>query len=172
MPGFTLLPSHEQFLIPDGAQGTRVTLRAMARLVRQGKADPSMRLATQNILKDIPGKAWMTEIRTLFNWVQANVRYMLDTNDQEVIQTPQYTYQVGSGDCDDQCILLATLLECAGHPARFVALGFPEDAGEFSHVILQTRIAGDAGWISLDPTEQQPMGWQPSDASGAMVQDI
>ena len=111
------------------------------------------------------------QIRAIFNYVRENVRYMLDTNGIEVLQSAEFTLSAGSGDCDDFCILLATLLECCGHPCRFIALSF-DGPGEFSHVICQTRGAGEGGWVTLDATENFPMGWFPPGAVDRMVQDV
>lgn len=146
----------------------------MARLTKYGKRDPGNRILAQRITADCPNKAWVSEIRAIFNFVRGHIRYMLDTNEIEVLQSPEFTLEAGSGDCDDHCILIATLLECAGHPCRFMALNFPPDdpPGCFSHVITQTRGAGETPWISLDTTENFPMGWFPPDVGDTMVQDI
>jgi transglutaminase-like putative cysteine protease len=60
------------------------------------------------------------------------------------------------GDCDDQVVLLATLLEAVGYPTRFVVSGY-NDPGQFEHVYLQAWLNDQ--WVNMDPTEQHPMGW-------------
>ena len=144
----------------------------MARLVEWGKThDPQNRILAQRLVSCAPNKAWMTEVRCIFNFVRQNIRYMLDTNGVEVLQSPEYTLAEGSGDCDDHAILLATLLECAGHPCRFIAVGFSGD-GSLEHVLTQTRGAGEGKWVSLDTTEDFPMGWFPPDVTDTMYQNI
>lgn len=165
------IPQARVFSVPDGAAGTRTVLKEMARIVRWAKLQPEMRMTAQRILSGLPGKAWLAEARQIFSWVQDNVRYQLDTNNVETLQSPDVTIAEGSGDCDDFCIVLATLLECAGHPCRFVALAFHEE-GEFEHVILQTRLPERNRWLSLDATEQNGPGWHPPGAVDQMVQDI
>jgi transglutaminase-like putative cysteine protease len=157
--------------VPDGAPGTRAVLREMARVVRWAKAQPTFRILTQRLLADLPSKAWMSEIRTIFNYVRENMRYMMDTNEIEILQSPEVSLTEGSGDCDDFCMVLATLLECAGHPCRFVALAFQEP-GQFEHVLLQTRLPDLNRWVSLDATEDFPLGWFPPDSVDRMVQDV
>jgi len=132
------------------------------------KRDPQVRELAVHIVHAQPGKNWFGEIRAIFEFVRANVRYTLDTHDIEVLQDPLVTVQLGAGDCDDMAILLASLLECVGHPCRFVALSFdgPEN---YSHVLVQTRAAGEGQWLSLDATEDQPAGWHPENVQGAMV---
>lgn len=142
----------------------------MARLTRLAKRNPFWHRLAAGIVRDVTAKAWMSEIRAVFNFVRGHVRYMLDTNDIEVLQSPEITLENQSGDCDDFCIFLATVLEACGHPCRFVALAFVP--GEFTHVIVETRGAGQGGWVSLDATEDFPMGWNPPGVVGQMVQDI
>lgn len=159
-------------LISDGPAGTRQVLKEMARLVRNAKtSQPLLRRMAIGIISHVPAKAWISEIRAVFNFVRERITYRLDTVDVEVVQSPEFTIESGSGDCDDFCVILATLLECVGHPCRFVALSF-EGPGDYSHVVLQTRGAGSGPWITLDATEDQPMGWFPPGVTGQMVQDI
>jgi len=53
------------------------------------------------------------------------------------------------------------MLESIGYPTRFVVAGY--NGGGFEHVYLQAWINGR--WISMDPTEPHPMGWEPPDAT-------
>jgi transglutaminase-like putative cysteine protease len=143
----------------------------MRKLVRMGKHDPAMRHLANTITINLPGKAWVREICAIFNYVRDNIRYSLDTNEIEVLQLGSVTLQLGYGDCDDFCILLATLLEVAGHPSRLVALSF-NGPQSFSHVIVETSGAGDMAYIALDATEPDPMGWYPPGVTNRMVADI
>jgi transglutaminase-like putative cysteine protease len=144
----------------------------MRNLVREGKRNPANRDLSAKIRTTVPAKNWIAEIRALFNWVRSHIRYTLDTNEIEVLQAPDLTVKLGYGDCDDMCILLATLLECAGHPARFNALGFDPRDRYFSHVVVETTGAGETPWIMLDPTEKERMGWRPPNIRWQMIADI
>lgn len=159
MQGLRLPPSLS-CEIPEGAEGTRETLKQMRRLVRDGKTDLAMRDLAQQIIAGVPGKDWFGELCALLNWVRDSIRYSLDINDIEVIQGPATTVRLGYGDCDDLSILLATLCECAGHPCAFVALGF-DAVGMYSHVLVLASGAGETAWVALDATEGQPAGWYP-----------
>jgi transglutaminase-like putative cysteine protease len=130
-----------------------------------------MRDRATQIIAQCPPKARMTELRTLFNFVRETIRYTLDTNEVEVIQTPQRTLELGTGDCDDMCILLAALIELCGHPAWFLALAFNGES-DFAHVIVQTSTVDGGRAISLDPTERYPMGWFPPGVTSTMRADI
>jgi len=146
--------------IPEGAAGTRETLKQMRRLVQDGKTDLGLRDLVQQIIANVPGKDWFGELCALLNFVRRRIRYSLDTNDIEVIQGAATTLALGYGDCDDLSILLATLCECAGHPCAFAALGFDE-VGSYSHVLVLASGAGETDWIALDASEGQPAGWYP-----------
>jgi transglutaminase-like putative cysteine protease len=153
--------------IPEGAEGTRETLKQMRRLVRDGKTNLALRDLAQQIISCVPGKDWCGELAALLNWTRRAITYRLDTNDIEVIQGPATTLCLGYGDCDDLSILLATLCECAGHPCSFIAVGF-DDPGEYSHVFILASGAGETEWIPLDASEANPPGWFPPGVTCAM----
>lgn len=144
--------------LPDGTE-TWATLKIMAAETRKGKRNPLIRFTAAELVQQIPERNWFGEINTIFEFVRDNIRYTLDIDDTETIQQPQFTLQNGYGDCDDQCILLASLLCAVGHPCRFCAIGYT--LNEYCHVFVETRGGGETRWISLDPTEQVPMGWRP-----------
>jgi transglutaminase-like putative cysteine protease len=73
------------------------------------------------------------------------------------------------GDCDDQTVLLASLLESVGYPTRFVIEGYTTP-GEFEHVYMQALVFGQ--FISMDPTEQKYMGWSPPNPVSQAVEVI
>ncbi len=155
-----IIPSSLRLNVPDGAGGTRETLKHMRQLVQQGKFNLSNRDLANRITANVAAKDWTGELQAIFEWVRNNIRYALDTNDIETIQGAATTVALGYGDCDDFSVLLATLCECAGHPCCFVALGFSQ-AGDYSHVVTAASGAGENCWISMDATEAQPFGWFP-----------
>jgi transglutaminase-like putative cysteine protease len=162
------IPSSLRLNIPDGAAGTRETLKHMRQLAQQGRADLSSRDLANAITASVRGKNWRGEIAAIFNWVRGNIRYALDPNELETIQGAATTVALGYGDCDDFAILLATLCECAGHPSCFVALGFAAP-GDFSHVVAVASGAGETPWVWMDATEAHPLGWYPPGATCAMI---
>lgn len=145
--------------IPSGVAGTRQTLKIMARLVKDYRTNPTIRNVAADMVQHLPGMSFHGEAKTLFDWVQRNVRYLQDVNDVETIQAPDVTLQDRRGDCDDQATLLAALLESIGHPVRFVAIGYTNPS-EFDHVFVETRI-GDT-WEGCDTTVPEAyFGWSP-----------
>lgn len=164
----------EFYTIPDGPWGTRETLKHMRDQVLQDKENTWVRDQAQKICQayGVPGKDWMGEIGAIFDYVQNEIRYSLDTNGIEVIQAPHQTLQLGYGDCDDFCVLISCLLEHLGHTTFLCALGFDADEN-YSHVIaLCSGAGGETPLLSLDATENYFPGWFPPNASYAMIAEI
>lgn len=153
--------------IPNGWQGTRATLRIMSRMVRQYKKNIQIRSLAQNIVSEVPGhKNWTAQIKAVHAYVRDNVQYVRDIRGVETLATPVKTLETMQGDCDDQCVLLASLLEAIGHPTRFVAMA-QTPFGPFVHVFTETKIG--ANWYPLETTEKFPPG-KPMRYSRKMVE--
>lgn len=131
----------------------------MARLVRIGKRAFAVHNAAVARTNGCGQKDYACEVRSLHRFVRDAIRYVQDPVDIERIQSPDKTLEIGAGDCDDKAILLASLLESLGHPARFVAIGFEPNV--YSHVYVETKIGND--WIALETTEPVEVGWSPDE---------
>lgn len=146
--------------IPDNDQGTFQTLRIMRGFVHSAlrSGDQQVRGVVIDVLQNVTARDWSGEIRALQEFVRDEIRYMMDPEDIELVQTCEKTLELRTGDCDDKSTLLAAMLKCAGHPARFAAVGI--NGGDFSHVLVQTRIADN--WIWLETIlAGVPAGWCP-----------
>lgn len=143
--------------LSDGVDGIKETLKNMVSMARIGKRTLAVRRLAGQLVNDIPQKSWTEEARAIQHFVRDHVRYTLDINDIETLQTPEKTIEFNYGDCDDKSVLAASLLESIGHPARFVAIG--KEPGIFEHVLVETKI-GDK-WVSVETTEPVPLGWYP-----------
>lgn len=139
----------------------------MTRKTKAGKIDPSIRALAYKLIADLPPKAFRAEADMLFRYVRDNVRYVRDINGVETLADAAQVLRQGQGDCDDKSVLLASLLESAGHPTRFKAVGF--NAGQLSHVYVETLIGNT--WVPMDATERAPMGWSPPGVVNSMIQD-
>jgi transglutaminase-like putative cysteine protease len=155
--------------IPDGIEGVRATLAVMASIVREWRHRAEVTECAREIIAAIPEKDHAAEMAAIFAFVRDGVRYTMDTNGVERLQTPDYTLRVRQGDCDDKSILLAALLESIGIPARFTAIGFAPDS--FEHVYVEAAPDFSA-WVALDATEQVPPGWSPPDVVTRLYQEI
>jgi len=146
--------------IPNGAAGVFTTAAAMRQLINAYKTDIEIRTTAGNLVFLTPEKNDLAEVEALFNFVRDNIRYLKDVHAVETLTTPDRTLQLGYGDCDDQVVLLGSLLESIGYPTKIVLTGYG-DPGIFEHVYLQTLIQNQ--WVDMDPTEQIPLGFAPPD---------
>lgn len=155
--------------LPPGAAGTRRTLDYMRQLVRTFKKSVPIRQLAFAIIDRVRGhKNFSAQVRAIHNWVQSNIQYVKDVNGVETLATPTKTLEFGKGDCDDQAVLLASLLESIGHPTRFVAIKL-QPFGPFVHVFTETKIG--PRWYPLETTELWPAGKGPPKFAARMVRD-
>ena len=153
--------------IPDGPAGTRVTLDLMSRMVKRYKRSVPLRQLALNLIRGIEGrKDFPAQVARIRNYVADNIQYVKDVNGVETVQTPDRTLDNKAGDCDDQSVLVASLLETIGHPTRFVAIRM-KPLGPFVHVFTQTRIGRQ--WVTVETTEEWPIGYTPPFAGKPMI---
>lgn len=146
--------------ISNGAAGVFDTAAAMRQIINAFKTDLEIRTTAANVVFLTPEKDDLAEVEAVFNWVRDHIRYLKDINQVETLTTPDRTLMFGYGDCDDQVVLLASMLESIGYPTRLVISGY-YDPGIYEHVYLQALVGNQ--YIDLDPTEQYPMGFAPPD---------
>jgi len=152
-----------------GNAGIRQTLKRMSSIAKGYKTAPLIRETALKVLSRVPEKKWRLEVAALLHFVQEHIRYVRDVVGVETLQTPVQTLRLAQGDCDDQSILLASLLMAAGHPARFVALG--QEPNTFSHVLVQSKIGGE--WVWCEPINKGwPLGKVPFKYKSIMVENI
>ena len=143
--------------LPDGVAGTRATLKRMASLVKQYKADPGINLLALDITRGLASYDHIGEIRSIQRFVRDAIRYVMDVEGVETLRTPPVTIEYEAGDCDDKAVLLCTLAATIGYQTQFIAVGF--DGENFSHVLgavklgtrcipCETIVPGvEAGWF-------------------------
>lgn len=151
--------------IPSGASGVNATLRVMRQFTRAGKKHYPIRELALSLVKGLPQKDWLNEVKRLHAYVRDRIRYVRDINGVETVAIPQVTIEIGQGDCDDKSVLLASLLESIGHPTRFVAVGFAPNS--YNHVLVETKIG--TKWIPVETTEPVSVGWYPKNVVARMV---
>ena len=136
--------------------------------------DQIVRTKALDIVRSLPTRNWMAEIRALQEFVRDSIRYVRDPVDIELVQTPEQTLEIGQGDCDDKATLLAALLHSIGHPARFVAVGFDGTGNGFSHVLVETKVSSSGSdprdWMPLETIlPDKPAGWYPPGVTNRYV---
>lgn len=150
--------------LPDGVEGTGVTLRHMRDYVRAAVRSPGqgVREAALKVLADIPQRRWLREVLALHAFVRDNIRYIKHPVGVQIVQEPEKTLQYGQGNCVDKAVLLSALLESTGHPTRFVALEIRGTKPGFSHVIVETKVGRQ--WMPLESIIPVQAGWYPPEA--------
>ena len=159
---------HSLRQIPSGDAGIRATLKEMASIARAWKTQPDMRELAVSLTQRCGPRNWVCEIEALHEFVRDKIRFVGDVLEVETLQTPELTLQHRAGDCDDQSILLATLLNAIGHPARFLAVDLGQ--GGFSHVFTETPIGPN--WVAAETTEPWQLGRRPRGVNRHMVQRV
>lgn len=139
---------------------TDETIRKMFQLVGQAVTDPKFQELVYSITQAVPGKDYSGEVRSIFNWVKANIKYTRDPYGVELVQDVWSTIKRGRADCDDFSILIAAMGEVMGNPARFVTVSTRPDK-EPCHVYPELNTRGR--WTALDVTVAgSSPGWRPS----------
>lgn len=145
----------------QGVEGTKRTLQIMAQAVRgelppdySGFQDEFIRQTAINVCVSVQGHDSVGEIMALFFYTRDQVAYRRDPVDTERVQDARRTIELRSGDCDDKCVLLASLLASMGYLPRFVVQ--TQDGNNFDHVYIE--VENEGRWIALDPTADGSKG--------------
>lgn len=145
--------------LSPGVAGTEETLAIMAAAVRgelepdhSGFRDEYIRSCAASITSATTGHDVLGDLHALFNFVRDKIKYLRDPVDLERVQDAKRTLQLGTGDCDDKCVLLATLLASIGYLPRFTVQS--QNSIDFDHVYVEVLDDQDqaGAWIPLDPT--------------------
>lgn len=140
----------------------------MRAITRQAKKRLPVVEFARSLVRYLPPKDWSGEVEALHRFVRDEIRYVRDVRGIETIAVPEYTIATGQGDCDDKAVLLASMLEAIGHPARFTAIGFSPHS--FNHVFVESKIGPD--WIALETTEPVSVGWHPPKFASIMYRYV
>ena len=171
--------------LPSGDAGVAATLAQMVDIVTAYRGNPTVRVQAQSLVRNCASRDSNCQVATLHAFVRDRITYLPDVRNVETLQTPDYTLQAGSGDCDDQSILLASLLESIGFQTRFCAQAI--NNGGFSHVSSQVLLG--KGYVNLETIvpalpadwkngagellgmkgQATPAGWFPPDATCVML---
>jgi transglutaminase-like putative cysteine protease len=165
--------------VPSGEAGVRATLDVMVAIVLEYRMAPRVRMFAQALAGECPNRDRLCQVETVQGWVRDSIKYLPDVRGVETIQTPVYTLEHGSGDCDDQSVLVASALEAIGFQTRFCAIG--RRGGPFSHVSSQVLLG--KSWVNLETIlpalpypwrdlpagSPMPVGWFPEDATSFKI---
>ena len=97
----------------------------------------------------------------IFYWIKENIKYIPDTKDVEILQTPDRTLKNGFGDCDDFVILYGSMLRSIGYDIGLVSVqvdwskipDVPATASnDYNHIFLIIKVNNEKGFVWGDLT--------------------
>lgn len=162
--------------ISDGEHGIEQTLQRMASITRDAVRTQEILILSRRIVSNAPIEDKYKEAQAIFDWVVTNIRYVRDPIIAEFIMHPLRLMEIGSGDCDDLSILIASLAEAIGIQSRFVAIRTTKDSitgqpGPYTHVYVELLLNG--GWVALDRANAHPqMGKTPSNYGDSLYMPV
>jgi hypothetical protein len=116
-------------------------------------------LLFQNLFNRSDNERIWTDLHTVYHWVRSNIQYRNDTflsedgielTGVDVWQFPNQTILLGTGDCEDQALLLSSLILNYSDMAIYVECLFLQSLEGIGHVAMYLPILGDSICI-LDP---------------------
>ncbi len=78
------------------------------------RRSPMVRYRAVSLAREHPGSGAWEQAKLICEWVRDNINYVSDPFSSEYIQIPDETLTNMGGDCDDQAVLLASLLMNVG----------------------------------------------------------
>jgi predicted transglutaminase-like cysteine proteinase len=173
-------------VVPSSKGGPRATIRNVTTIDERLKGvmeqmlksirDPNVRMLAAQIVSRrcstpndktgdggwcIGEKEYWPEVKAVFNWMRANVRYVRDIHSIDTFQQAMRTIQARSGDCDDYTIALGALLMSLGYPVRTKTIQ-TKDSDDWNHIYLQVGLppGKPTKWKTLDASVPRPAGWE------------
>jgi hypothetical protein len=152
----------------------------MAEATWRGHNDPEVREQAIRIIEEnkLDGRDWKGVAEALQNWTKQNVTYVYDGRRVEWFQEAGHTLKNRGGDCDDQEILMASMLMSVGIPVATVYLSQDRkfDAADpnkqdYQHVLCAVRMPDD----TLYPVETILKEMKPGEFpyyTGLMITDM
>jgi len=158
---------------------TQEKLTVVSQLINQtiqhGKRDRTVRETAIKIIKayKVPQKNHIGEIKALHDWCKSNIRYTFDILGVETLNTPRRTLIDRAGDCDCSAMLLAAMLGSIGYESG-IALVDSKGDRKISHAMCVVKLprpkkGQPAGWIPLETTRDEKMGWWPKTISRKII---
>jgi transglutaminase-like putative cysteine protease len=187
--GFTadLKPMQEK-LNPEYRHNPARYFKIINKLVEP--AEPSVRNRAAEVARAYPGAYNIYQVCALFDTVKENVQYVSDPRGNDVWEPANVTLKIGAGDCEDQAILLSSMLEAVGGTTRV----YLTDTHAFAAVYIGNGTAATdsavkgirayygnvdvnyltdryGSWLMLDPTTSLYAGGLPGKTAQTRVQE-
>lgn len=154
-------------------------------------AEPSVRARAAETARLYPGAYNIYQVCALFDAVKEEVEYVSDPRGNDIWESANVTLRIGAGDCEDQAILLSSMIEAIGgttrvyltdnHAFAAVYLGNGTNSIEtavtgvrayYGNVDVNYLTDGYGSWLMLDPTSSLYAGGLPGKTAQIKVQGL
>lgn len=151
-------------------------------------AEPEIREKAVQVARTYPGAYNIYQVCALFDMVKEKVEYVSDPRGNDIWEPANVTLKIGAGDCEDQAILLSSMLEAIGgttrvyltntHAFAAVYIGNGTDATSaaikgvrayYGNVDVNYLTDEYGSWLMLDPTSSLYAGGLPGKTAQARV---
>lgn len=146
----------------------------LGKQLHEGVTDVGIRKVAEAIVKGVPARDYLGEIKAITAWVRSKTRYTRDPYGAELIRHPKRMvaeyFQTGQMalDCEESATLLASLLGSIGHNTRIALIDSSPYSRDISHAIAQ--IERDGKWLFVETTQARPIGWAPEHSREVIVE--
>ena len=140
------------------------------------------------VARSYPGAYNIYQVCALFDMVKEKIEYVSDPRGNDVWEPANVTLKIGAGDCEDQAILLSSMIEAVGgttgvyltnnHAFAAVYIGNGTGATEaavkgirayYGNVDVNYLTDEYGSWLMLDPTSSLYAGGLPGKTAQAKI---
>ncbi len=174
-------PRRRDLTIPllDGEQGNMQTLNEMARIVREDRTSPDLRLfILREVIGSVRGHDAAGEVQAVFDFAQRQITYRQDPFGVERVADVWSTlYALNpreyepEGDCGIKSTFIASCLATLGYKPFFVVAKQTANQRAFNHVFNAVMLNGVFTYLDATP-EDKPLGWHIPNAYETGVYEI
>ncbi|TFH04290.1 MAG: transglutaminase family protein, partial [Methanosarcina sp.] len=154
-------------------------------------AEPTVRGRAAEVARSYPGAYNIYQVCALFDMVKEEIEYVSDPRGNDIWEPANVTLRIGAGDCEDQAILLSSMLEAVGgttrvyltdnHAFAAVYIGNGTDSTDtavkgvrayYGNVDVNYLTDEYGSWLMLDPTSSLYAGGLPGKTAQAKVEAV
>ena len=154
-------------------------------------AEPDVRGRAAEVARSYPGAYNIYQVCALFDMVKEKVEYVSDPRGNDIWEPASVTLKIGAGDCEDQAILLSSMLEAVGgttrvyltnsHAFAAVYIGNGTNATDasikgvrayYGNVDVNYLTDEYGSWLMLDPTSSLYAGGLPGKTAQARIKEV
>ena len=128
-------------------------IQILANLIEEGSRSAKIRETALAIVKNCPSRDYLCELKSIFKWLQQNMRFVGDIKDVDTYHTAERILELKQLDCDDGCIIAGALAASIGYPILIKIIS--QGNKPFHHVYILVGSSPDDNpprWYAMDFT--------------------